>query len=261
MSPGDIPVAVSMNRTRFILPAALILLALAGLLALTIGSLWPLPAMAGLLTLLLRFRSGTRALGLVMEMATVSLAVVLVLNRLGVNIIFVHKAAVAIILFALIQLERDDIPKIFSRRGEFYATIRISAPAALIGVAVVAVGHLVYRGNAFPIVKVPLDVMILVGIGWALLNSVSEEFIYRGLLYARLKDAAGVRAALAGQALVFGISHHWTRVPLGIPGMALSFLFALCLGWLVKRTGSLMAAIFVHFWVDLALFTVVLLRQ
>ena len=250
-----------MSRTHLIQLAALTLLALAGLLALAIGNPWPLSAMAVLLTLLLRFRPATRAVGLVMEIAAISLLVVLILNRLEVNIIFAHKAAIAILLFALILLERDDIPKIFSRRGEFYATIRVSAPAALIGVTVVAVGHLVYRGQAFTMVKVPLEVMVLVGIGWALLNSVSEEFIYRGLLYTRLKETMGVRGTLLVQALIFGIAHHWTKVQLGIPGMALSFLFALSLGWLVKRTGSLMAAIFVHFWVDLALFTVVLLRQ
>jgi len=250
-----------MSRTDTIQLLALVLLALAGLLAVLIGDLWPLPAMAALLTLLLRFRSSTRSAGRITEIAAVSLAAVLVLNRLGVEIIFVHKSAVAILLFLLVLLERDDVPNIFSRRGEFLATIRISAPSALIGVTVVTVGHLVYDGNAFTMVEVPLEVMVLVGIGWALLNSVSEEFIYRGLLYTRLKDSAGVRTALLAQALIFGIAHHWTKVPLGIPGMAMSFLFALALGWLVKRTGSLMAAIFVHFWVDLALFTVVLLRQ
>jgi membrane protease YdiL (CAAX protease family) len=250
-----------MSRIQIIQPAALVLLALAGLFAVIIGDLWPLPAMAALLTLLLRFRPATRAVGRIAEVAAVSLTAVLVLDRLAVDIIFVHKTAVAILLFALVLLERDDIPTIFSRRGEFLATIRISAPAAVIGVTVVAVGHLVYRGPAFAMVSVPLETMILVGIGWALLNSVSEEFIYRGLLYTRLKESVGGRGALAAQALVFGIAHHWTKVPLGIPGMVLSFLFALALGWLVRRTGSLMAAIFVHFWIDLALFTTVLLRQ
>jgi len=250
-----------MSRTRLIQLSALALMALAGLLALAVGELWPLPAMAALLTLLLRFRPATRAVGRVTEIAAVSLAAVLILSRVDVDIIFAYKAAVAILLFLLVLLERDDIPKIFSRRGEFYATIKVSAPAAVAGVTVVAVGHLVYRGGAFRMVEAPLEVMVLVGIGWALLNSVSEEFIYRGLLYTRLKDTAGIRIALPGQALVFAIAHHWTKVPLGISGMAMSFLFALALGWLVKRTGSLMAAIFVHFWVDLALFITVLLRQ
>ena len=250
-----------MSRFSLIRPAVLALLALSGLAALAVGNLWPLPAMAALLTLLLRFRPATRSMGLITEVAAVALAAVLVLSRLGLDIIFAYKAVVAILLFVLVLLEKDDIPKIFSRRGEFYSTIKVSAPAALIGVAVVAIGHLVYRGNAFTMVRVPLEVMVLVGIGWALLNSVSEEFIYRGLLYTRLKDVSGVRWALVGQALIFGIAHNWTKVPLGIPGMALSFLFAFSLGWLVKRTGSLMAAIFVHFWVDLALFFTVLLRQ
>jgi membrane protease YdiL (CAAX protease family) len=250
-----------MSRTDTIQLLALVLLTLAGLFSLAVGDLWPLPAAAAVLTLVLRFRADTRSAGRAMEVVAVSLAAVLILDRLGVEIIFVYKAAVAILLFGLVLLQKDDIPKIFSHRGEFLATIRISAPAAAIGVLVVAAGHLVYRGEAFTMVRIPLEVMVLVGIGWALLNSVSEEFIYRGLLYVRLREAAGVRGALLLQALIFGIAHHWTKVALGIPGMALSFLFALSLGWLAKRTGSLMAAIFVHFWVDLALFTVVLLRQ
>jgi membrane protease YdiL (CAAX protease family) len=250
-----------MNRTALIQLSALILLLLAGLVTLALADLWPLLAMAVLLTLMLRFRPATRAAGLVAEIVAVSLAAIFLLNRLGLSIIFVYKACIALLLFLLVLLERDAVPKIFSREGDLFAVIRISAPAALIGVAVVAVGHLVYRGGAFAMVKAPLEILVLVGIGWALLNSISEEFIYRGLLYARLKDAAGSPAALVGQAVIFGIAHHWTKVPLGIPGMALSFLFALSLGWLVKKTGHLMTAVFVHFWVDLALFFTVLLRQ
>jgi membrane protease YdiL (CAAX protease family) len=173
----------------------------------------------------------------------------------------VYKSLIAVLLFLLILIERDGFLKTFSQKGGLSANIRLSSLVAVIGVAVVAVGHFLYRGESFAMVQAPLEVMVLVGIGWSLLNSISEEFIYRGVLYTRLKDTAGASWAIVGQAAIFGIAHLWTKVPLGIPGVILAFLFALSLGWLVRRTESLMAAVFAHFWVDLALFTTVLLRQ
>jgi len=250
-----------MSRTAITQLAAAGLIALAGLLSLMIADIWPLTAMAVGLTLLFRFRPATRAVGLVMEIMAVGLVVILTLSRLGLNVIFAYKAIIAVLLFALVLLERNGGAKVFDRWGRLYTNIRVSAVVSVIGVAVVALGHFVYRGQAFAMVRVPLEIMVLVGIGWALLNSISEEFIYRGLLYTRLKDTVGVPGALAGQAVIFAVAHHWTKVPMGIPGMVMSFLFALSLGWLVRKTGSLFAVIFAHFWVDLALFATVLLRQ
>jgi len=250
-----------MSHLRIIQATVAGLLILSGLVSLRVHEIWPLLAMSLVLTLSLRFRSSTRAAGRLTEVLVIAFAVIFVLNRLGVAIIFVYKSLIAISLFCLVLLEHDGLLRIYLRESLFFDHFRLCSLVAFIGVTVVAVGNLFYRGESFPLVKVPPEIMILVGVGWAVLNTASEEIIYRGLLLSRLEENVGAPGAILLQGIIFGIAHFWTKVPLGIPGALLSFAFAISLGWLVKKTRSLSAAIYMHFWVDLALFFSVLYRQ
>ena len=250
-----------MTRERILPIIAAGLMALAGLTALWAKQLWPLAAMSIVLTLALRFRLSTAAIGRVTEVLAVALVAIVVLDGLGVNIIFVYKSAIALLLFAIVMLERDGLLKIHIRRGRFFEHGRLCSLVALIGMAVVAVGHFIYRGPSPSIGHIPGELLILTGVGWAVLNTASEEIIYRGLLMSRLEAVAGKWTAILLQAVVFAIAHFWTIVPVGPFGILLSFLFAIALGWLVQKTRSLSASLFVHFWVDLALFVTVLVRQ
>jgi membrane protease YdiL (CAAX protease family) len=208
-----------------------------------------------------RFRPSTRALGRVAEVLTAAFAVIFVLSRLGVDIIFVYKSGIALALLLLIILERGDLIRIYIRESGLYEHLRPCLLMALGGVGVVAAGHFIYRGPSPTILSIPTELLVLVGIGWAILNSFSEEFIYRGVLLHRLEQVVSQPTAILLQAVAFSIAHFWTIIPLGIPGALLSFLFALALGWLVRRTHSLSAPIIVHFLVDLSLFVTVVLRQ
>jgi len=170
-------------------------------------------------------------------------------------------AFAAIFVLNTLLLERNGLLRKYIGKNLFSDHFRLCSLAALLGVTVVAVGNFVYRGGCFPLVKVPAELLVLIAVGWAVLNSVSEEFIYRGLLMSRLEENMGIWGAILLQGLFFSIAHFWTKVPLGIPGALVSFAFAIGLGWLVKKTGDLSAAIFVHFWVDMALFVTVFIRQ
>lgn len=236
-------------------------LILAGLSAIDQEEVWPLLAASALLTLALRFRPTTRVIGRSVEILAIALAAIFVLDKLGVTIIFVYKTVIAGLIFFVVLMERDHFFSTDVRTEGFYRHLRLCSLAALGAVAVVAVGHFVYRGESFGIVRAPMEVMILVGIGWAVLNTSAEEFIYRGILFSRLKENMHPTLALVVQAGVFGLAHFWTKVPLGWPGALMAFLFGLLLGWLVRKTESLLSAIYVHFWVDLALYFSVLMRQ
>ncbi len=79
--------------------------------------------------------------------------------------------------------------------------------------------------------------------GWiALLPAFFEEIAFRGLLLAKLEAVMSARHAMWVSAMLFGIVHF----------SMVSFLvflvpMALVAAWLVRRTGSLWPAMFIHF--------------
>jgi ABC-2 type transport system permease protein/sodium transport system permease protein len=82
---------------------------------------------------------------------------------------------------------------------------------------------------------------------WAVGGSVAvmgaaEEVFFRGYLFSALRRAGGVRTAILGSALLFGLFHFVTWFDRLLP----STLMGLVLGWVCWRTGSVLPGMLLH---------------
>lgn len=101
----------------------------------------------------------------------------------------------------------------------------------------------------------PLWLVVLVGLPvFALLNAVTEEFVFRGVLQPAL-DKVGLPFALANvlQASAFAALHYEMGFPNGAVGYGMVFVYGLFLGLLRRRTGGLALPIATHAIADLVI--------
>lgn len=91
----------------------------------------------------------------------------------------------------------------------------------------------------------PLLVTIAAVVGFALVNPIWEEAIFRGVIQEELSRTWGVPTAVVIQAVLFG-SAHWAGFPSGWTGMAMASAWGLVLGILRARTGGIALPYVVH---------------
>jgi uncharacterized protein len=99
--------------------------------------------------------------------------------------------------------------------------------------------------------------LLLAGISFALVNSVVEEVLFRGLLWAGLVASlrTGVAVVIA-QAAFFGAAHY-RGFPRGASGVALAMAYGLVLGIIRRRTAGILWPILSHVLPDLTIFILV----
>lgn len=104
----------------------------------------------------------------------------------------------------------------------------------------------------------PLPLLLLGGLGFAVLNGIVEEVIFRGIVWDGVAALVPVPAALlAVQAVFFGTAHFW-GVPSGIIGAVLATVYGVMLGIIRQRSGGLGMAIVTHVFADLVIFCILL---
>jgi membrane protease YdiL (CAAX protease family) len=236
-------------------------LGISGLVSLQIQGVWPILAVSLILTLALRFQPATRTVGRLAEIPAIAFAVIFILNGLGVTLIFVYKSLIALLLVSSTLLESEGIRRGYIKRSLFPQHIPLCSSVALVFIAVVAIGRLLYRGDIPLLPELPLGLLLLLGLAGSLLNASTEEIIYRGHLMSRLEENVGAKGAVLLQGLFFAIAHLWMKVPIGPWGLLMVFVFGIAMGWLVKKTRGLFAAVYVHTLVDLAFFAVLLSQR
>jgi membrane protease YdiL (CAAX protease family) len=99
------------------------------------------------------------------------------------------------------------------------------------------------------------DPLVYYAIGalFTLVNALSEELWFRGLLLGALRGLLPLWPAVLLQALIFGLS-HWFGTPQGVYGLVLAGLFGGALGWWTAVRGSLWPALAVHLLADWLIF-------
>jgi membrane protease YdiL (CAAX protease family) len=257
---GVFPKETELSRLQPILGLVAGFLVVSGLASLLLDSLWPILAMSLALTLTLRLHSSTKNVGRLVEVVTIALATIFLLNSLGVTLVTVHKSVIALLMICVSLLGKDDLGRVYLKRSLFFSHLRLCSSIALGFVCIVAVGNLFYQGVNLPSVRISPGLLILAGLGWAVLSAASEETIYRGFLMSRLEENVGPKGAVFLQALLFTIAHLWAKIPFGFWALLLIFIFGMVMGWLVKKTQGLFAAVTVHFCVDLAMFASFFIR-
>jgi membrane protease YdiL (CAAX protease family) len=97
--------------------------------------------------------------------------------------------------------------------------------------------------------------------GFAAINALIEEIIWRGVEMAALEAAFGVGVlALVLQAGQFGLAHYRGGFPNGWSGVGLTFLFGLAMGWLRGRTKGLVMPWIAHAVADFTIIWLVVHR-
>ena len=88
--------------------------------------------------------------------------------------------------------------------------------------------------------------------GFALANAAAEELVYRGVLQDALELAFPTRAwlVLGLQASAFAAAHLQAGFPNGLMGYAMTFVYAVMLGYLRQRTRGMLAPWVAHVMAD-----------
>ena len=105
----------------------------------------------------------------------------------------------------------------------------------------------------------PLSGLVAAAVGFAALNAMMEEAIWRGAVQGWLLTVLPPWAAVTLQALSFGVL-HWNGFPSGLIGVGLAATYGAMLGVLALRSGGLLAAIITHFAADMLIFSVLALQ-
>ncbi|AKV01068.1 hypothetical protein AKJ09_07731 [Labilithrix luteola] len=150
------------------------------------------------------------------------------------------------------------------RRGHLNATI-----AALIFAAVVvsAVALLVWFQVARPdyrslrgtlLLEMPMPLLCLCVLSFAMINAAAEEFLYRGALMSALDETLGTGvASIVIQAAAFGLL-HLDGFPRGPVGVALATIYGLMMGVVRRRADGMLAPCIAHVATDVAIGAILL---
>lgn len=105
--------------------------------------------------------------------------------------------------------------------------------------------------------NMPLMLIPFAGLGFALLNSVMEEFAFRGIIMSGIDSAFNVPAvSLISQAGIFGVMHYIAGFPNGIVGILMTFVYGILLGVIRNMSKGMMAPVVTHFFADLTIFVI-----
>jgi hypothetical protein len=105
--------------------------------------------------------------------------------------------------------------------------------------------------------RLPLPLLVLGAVIFAVLNALGEEMIWRGLFQDRLTLLFGAMAAVAIQGVSFGVLHAH-GFPRGVAGVVMAGTWGIMLGWLRVRSGGILAPILAHIVADATIAVIVI---
>ena len=156
----------------------------------------------------------------------------------------------------LILMEGDSPKDIFIKTGKKKGWI---IGASLLLIFIIAAFIAAYLSQLKMNAYLPL---VPLGITFALINSIKEEVLYRGLIFNRTLRF-GFIFALICQFLWFGLIHmlYSGGEGMGLPGLIMGGILGLILAWLTKKFDSLACPILIHIGLDFVLFMTVMVPQ
>jgi membrane protease YdiL (CAAX protease family) len=98
--------------------------------------------------------------------------------------------------------------------------------------------------------------LLLAGAGFAILNALLEEVIWRGVMQDAFAVQFGPTWAVLAQAVGFGVLHAH-GFPRGLAGMVMATIYGLMLGDLRRRVQGVAAPVIAHVGADTTIFAIV----
>ncbi len=149
------------------------------------------------------------------------------------------------------------------KAGKIKGSILLSLVFALLSVTGLVLWYINQPGNPHEqyMPNLPIYILPVLGVLFALLNSLFEETIFRGILLPCFNKATGWIPAVIMQAIWFSFLHYQAGFPSGIAGIFLTLAFAIMMVVLLKRTGGLLLPVIVHAIADFSIFLMILARN
>jgi membrane protease YdiL (CAAX protease family) len=105
--------------------------------------------------------------------------------------------------------------------------------------------------------KMPLWILPLACLGFAMLNAAMEEIVFRGIMMQALDSALGKgNLTIMIQAGSFASFHYLAGFPNGVWGFAMVFVYGFMLGVLRRRSQGILAPWIAHVLADMAIFAI-----
>jgi membrane protease YdiL (CAAX protease family) len=186
------------------------------------------------------------------------------INRLGLGNYFPLDRVICIfcLYFFLFRIKKTGANELNLKVGKIYDNFFLCVIFALISVVCLAVWFVSQKNNPYAeyIPEAPTILLILMGIGFAAINSIYEEGVFRSIFFSYFSKEVGFAFALILQALWFSFLHYRTGFPSGAIGILLTFIFGIMMGYLVNRTKGILIPVIIHFIADISIFVLVLSR-
>lgn len=102
-----------------------------------------------------------------------------------------------------------------------------------------------------------ISLLIPLGLGFALINALTEEFVWRGIFWDGLKQSFNCPViVIIVQALLFGLI-HLGGFPKSLVGVVLASVYGLFLGIIRHKSDGIFYPILTHIFADLVIFAIV----
>jgi uncharacterized protein len=154
-------------------------------------------------------------------------------------------------VYARVAGEPSFLGRVLRERGR----VPIAATAVVAGVTPFALTGwlLVFRPNLEDLLtsipRLPLPLLVLGGVAFALSNAALEELVWRGVFQEGFAELGGPAAGVLVSAASFGLAHAH-GFPRGAVGVALAGTWAVMLGVLRHRARGLLAPLIAHVVAD-----------
>jgi membrane protease YdiL (CAAX protease family) len=151
------------------------------------------------------------------------------------------------VIVVVVLLTRDDPKELFLSRGRFRLGLIIGVTSFLV---FTIIGIYLTLGKGYPPDRIRelLPVFLLI----SLADGFMEELLFRGLFLKRLGRFVGDNLANLVTATVFTFVHLGVSFAASLPTfLMIVFLLGLIWGWIMQRTGSVLASALFHAGMDM----------
>ncbi len=189
-----------------------------------------------------------------LEIIFLYLCLVYITNQSGLNNYSPADSIVIIILLFgfLIFFKKMNRKTLFLAKGNTKGLIGWSVLFALFSTLGLATWFYFQEGSPYArlMPEAPIPLLILLGIGFALINAAFEEGLFRSIFFVHFSEILGSVPAIIRQAIWFSLLHYQSGFPSGIVGILLTFLFGSLMVYLMHRSRRILILVVIHTFAD-----------